>query len=43
MVVPEAFRIAGAALTGRLREEPVSAVRRASRDVFRRTNLSDEP
>ncbi len=38
-VVPESFRIAGAALKGRLREEPVGSVRRACRDVFRRTNL----
>src|SRR6266487_4209440 len=41
-VVPEAFRIAGATLRGRLREEPVGAVRRACRDVFRRTNLLEE-
>jgi len=41
-VVPEAFRIAGATLRGRLREEPVGAVRRACRDVFRRTNLLEQ-
>jgi CRISP-associated protein Cas1 len=38
-VVPEAFRVAGAAINGRLHGEPVGAVRRACRDVFRRTNL----
>jgi CRISPR-associated protein Cas1 len=38
-VVPEAFRIAGQAVRGRLSEDPVGAVRRACRDVFRRTAL----
>jgi hypothetical protein len=39
-VVPEAFRIAGQATRGRLAEgDPVGAVRRACRDIFRRTAL----
>lgn len=38
-VVPEAFRIAGQAARGRLTEDPVGAVRRACRDVFRKTAL----
>jgi CRISP-associated protein Cas1 len=38
-VVPEAFRIAGQAARKRLPEDPVGAVRRACRDVFRRTAL----
>jgi CRISPR-associated protein Cas1 len=38
-VVPEAFRIAGQAVGGRLKEDPVGAVRRACRDVFRKTAL----
>lgn len=38
-VVPEAFRIAGQAARGRLAENPVGAVRRACRDVFRKTAL----
>lgn len=38
-VVPEAFRIAGQAARGKLADDPVGAVRRACRDVFRRTAL----
>jgi CRISPR-associated protein Cas1 len=38
-VVPEAFRIAGQAARGKLKDNPVSAVRRACRDVFRKTAL----
>jgi CRISP-associated protein Cas1 len=38
-VVPEAFRIAGQAARGRLAEDPVGTVRRACRDVFRKTSL----
>jgi len=38
-VVPEAFRIAGLAARGSLREDPARAVRIACRDAFRRTNL----
>jgi CRISP-associated protein Cas1 len=38
-VVPEAFRIAGQVAHGRLVEDPVGAVRRACRDVFRKTSL----
>jgi CRISPR-associated protein Cas1 len=38
-VVPEAFRIAGQATRGRMAEDPVGAVRRACRDVFRKTAL----
>jgi CRISPR-associated protein Cas1 len=39
IVVPEAFRIAGQSTRGRLKEEPVGAVRRACRDIFRKTAL----
>jgi len=38
-VVPEAFRISGQALRGQLKDNPISAVRRACRDIFRRTAL----
>lgn len=38
-VVPEAFRIAAQALRGGLADDPVSAVRRSCRDVFRRSSL----
>jgi CRISPR-associated protein Cas1 len=38
-VVPEAFRIAGQAARGKLLDDPVGAVRRACRDVFRKTAL----
>jgi CRISPR-associated protein Cas1 len=38
-VVPEAFRIAGQAARGRIAEDPVGPVRRACRDVFRKTAL----
>jgi CRISPR-associated protein Cas1 len=38
-VVPEAFRIAGQTVRGQLKEDPVGAVRRACRDVFRKTAL----
>ncbi|MEL6317709.1 MAG: type I-E CRISPR-associated endonuclease Cas1e [Pseudomonadota bacterium] len=38
-VAPEAFRIAGLAAKGRLRDDPVRAVRLACRDAFRRTGL----
>jgi CRISPR-associated protein Cas1 len=41
-VVPEAFRIAGQATHGRLKEDPVGAVRRACRDVFRKTALLEQ-
>ena len=38
-VVPEAFRIAGQAARGRQADDPVGTVRRACRDVFRKTAL----
>ncbi len=38
-VVPEAFRIAGQAAHGQLKESAEGAVRRACRDVFRKTAL----
>jgi CRISP-associated protein Cas1 len=38
-VVPEAFRIAGQTVRGQLKEDPVGAVRRACRDVLRKTAL----
>ncbi len=38
-VVPVAFEVAGKAAKGRLEEHPDRVVRRACRDVFRRTNL----
>lgn len=38
-VVPEAFRVAGDAARGRLHDDPVGTVRRACRDIFRRTAL----
>lgn len=38
-VVPEAFRIAGLAARGALRDDPARAVRMACRDAFRRANL----
>ena len=38
-VAPEAFRIAGLAAQGKLREDPARAVRIACRDAFRRTKL----
>lgn len=41
-VVPVAFEIAGKAAKGRLDEPPERAVRRACRDVFRRTGLLEK-
>jgi CRISP-associated protein Cas1 len=38
-VVPEAFRIAGKAARGQLKDDPVGATRRACRDVFRKSAL----
>jgi CRISPR-associated protein Cas1 len=38
-VVPIAFELAGKAAKGTLKEEPTRLVRRACRDIFRRTNL----
>jgi CRISPR-associated protein Cas1 len=38
-VVPEAFRIAEQAARGKLKDDPVGAVRRACRDAFRKTAL----
>jgi CRISPR-associated protein Cas1 len=38
-VVPEAFGIAGQAARGKVKEDPVGAVRRACRDAFRKTAL----
>jgi CRISPR-associated protein Cas1 len=38
-VVPEAFRIAGQVARGRQADDPVGTVRRACRDVFRKTAL----
>jgi CRISP-associated protein Cas1 len=38
-VVPDAFRVAGQVMRGKLAEDPVGAVRRACRDVFRKTAL----
>jgi CRISPR-associated protein Cas1 len=38
-VVPEAFRIAGQSARGHLKDDVVGAVRRACRDVFRKTAL----
>jgi len=38
-VVPEAFRIAGQAASGEVKESPEGTVRRACRDVFRKTAL----
>jgi CRISPR-associated protein Cas1 len=40
-VVPEGFRVAGLAARGKLGDEPIGAVRRACRDVFRKTALLD--
>ena len=38
-VVPEAFRVAGQAARGQLKDDPIGTVRRACRDVFRKTAL----
>jgi CRISPR-associated protein Cas1 len=41
-VVPEAFRIAGQATRGKLKDDPVGATRRACRDVFRKSALLEQ-